>query len=264
LGHPAEQKIDYEFAAPAPLVVNADGCSPVVLVCEHASRFVPAELHGLGLDDGTLEGHWAWDPGALAVAEAMSRQMDAVLVAAQISRMVYDCNRPPTAPDAIVETGEGFAIPGNAGLGSAERDFRVAHVYEPFHETLADVINASESAPVIVTVHSFTRYYHGQERRMELGILHDDDARLADQLLQEAMWHSHHDVQRNEPYGPQDGVTHTLKKHALPIGAYNVMLEIRSDLITSQETQHAMGVILADMINSTLRQFDVLLPEGES
>jgi predicted N-formylglutamate amidohydrolase len=50
-----------------------------------------------------------------------------------------------------------------------------------------------------------------------------------------------YDVQHNDPYGPQDGVTHTLKEHAIPRGCINVMLEIRNDLVTTSASQTEMA-----------------------
>ncbi len=97
-------------------VTNPAGRSDIVLVCEHASRSIPAELNGLGASQDTLQSHAAWDIGAAAVAEAMSAQLDAPLVASRISRLVYDCNRPPDAVDAMPEQSEIHAIPGNRHL----------------------------------------------------------------------------------------------------------------------------------------------------
>lgn len=236
------------FSAPLPLIVNADASSPIVLVCEHASSFIPPELNNLGLACGLLDGHWAWDPGAMRVAEAMSTRLGAVLVASQVSRMVYDCNRPPQAPDAIVVAGEDFQIPGNTGLSGMQRQDRVGLVYEPFKLALADTIRSNQSKPVIVTIHSFTRVYRGRSREVEIGILHDDDDRLANAMLKRADQHTDLLVQRNEPYGPQHGVTHTLREHALPGGFHNVMIEIRSDLIAGKDAQDAMAQTLAGWI----------------
>jgi predicted N-formylglutamate amidohydrolase len=72
------------FTAPPPRVVNPHGASQVLLVCEHASNHVPRELCGLGASAETLTSHAAWDPGAIEVAEAMSVELDATLVAAQV------------------------------------------------------------------------------------------------------------------------------------------------------------------------------------
>ena len=48
---------------------------------------------------------------------------------------------------------------------------------------------------------------------MELGILHDRDTRLAEKLITSFPGV---DARLNEPYGPEDGVLHTLNVHAAP------------------------------------------------
>ena len=106
-------------------VINPSGRGDFVLVCEHASNTVPAALNNLGLTGDVLDTHIAWDPGALRVARAMARLLDAPLVAPRVSRLVYDCNRPPDAPHAIPLRSEAVDIPGNAGLGEHERRERV-------------------------------------------------------------------------------------------------------------------------------------------
>jgi predicted N-formylglutamate amidohydrolase len=108
-----------------------------------------------------------------------------------------------------------------------------------------------------VTVHSFTPIYHGQLRSVEIGILHDSDARLADALLQTAVVHTDANVQRNEPYGPEDGVTHTLKEHAVKDGYFNVMLEIRNDLIETAEQQDHMAAVLSGWLVDACAQMHV-------
>jgi len=66
-------------------VINAGAKAPLVLVCEHAAREIPACFDGLGLDAAARESHVAWDPGALAVARAMGQDLDAVLVAGRVA-----------------------------------------------------------------------------------------------------------------------------------------------------------------------------------
>jgi len=245
------------FTAPAPLVLNANGTSPIVLVCEHASHFIPPELDGLGLSNEAMDGHWAWDPGAMAVAEAMSARLDAPLVASQVSRLVYDCNRPPNASGAMVTRGEGFEIPGNAALNHDQRQARIDLVYEPFRAALAGVVATKAGAPVLVTIHSFTPVYYGKIRKVQLGILHDDDARFADAILQEAHCFTSLDVERNQPYAASDGVTHTLREHAINAGLLNVMLEIRNDLIATEGTQQAIAAMVSDLVLSALSSLGV-------
>ena len=260
----AVQALEGAFTAPQPLVVNRDGASPVIVVCEHASCFVPAELNSLGLDAETLKSHIACHPGAMKVAEGISERLDAVLVASQVSRLVYDCNRPPAAAGAVPERSEVFDIPGNRNLGPAQRESRIALVYEPFRTSLASVIAAADGPAVIVTIHSFTPVYDGVARDVELGILHDTDARLADAMLMNTHWHTSLDVRRNEPYGPEDGVTHTLRENAVPAGLYNVMIEIRNDLIKTPREQDAMAATLSGWIISGLRELAVTIPGEEA
>ena len=238
--------------APAATLYNADGTGPVLLVCEHATNHIPAHLDNLGLDQDARFSHVAWDPGAMAVATHMSRIMDARLVASTVSRLVYDCNRPPEATGAMPVRSELFDIPGNTGLSDAAKAERVATVYDPFRTLLADTIAASPIPPVLVTIHSFTPVYMGQSRAVEIGILHDDDARLADAMLTLAPAHTELNTLRNDPYGPEDGVTHTLKLHALPNGLLNVMIEVRNDLIADEAAQLAMAETLANLVNDAL------------
>lgn len=243
-----EAKVDTP-APDAPIEVrNASGSGPFLLVCEHASNFIPPEYGTLGLDADALESHIAWDPGALAVADEMARLLDAPLVAARVSRLVYDCNRPPDSPSAMPAESEIYRIPGNANLSAAARQARAEAVYFPFREALARTIDAHgarRGPPTIVTVHSFTPVWRGAARAVEVGILHDDDSGLADAMLRAAGDGNGLVVRRNEPYGPQDGVTHTLREHALPRGLANVMIEIRNDLIRTPDDARAMAGRLA-------------------
>jgi predicted N-formylglutamate amidohydrolase len=87
-------------------VINPAGSSPYVLVCEHASNRIPANLGTLGLPDADLQRHIAWDIGAEATARILSRILDAPLIVQRYSRLVYDCNRPPEADSAYPEVSE--------------------------------------------------------------------------------------------------------------------------------------------------------------
>jgi predicted N-formylglutamate amidohydrolase len=233
-------------------VRNRQGGGKCLIVCEHASRHIPAEYGNLGLAADALSSHIAWDPGAIEVAAALSALIDAPLVAQGASRLLYDCNRPPHEPSAIPAVSEVFRIPGNEGLSDADKRERAQRFYFPFRAALAAEIAARPQAPVLVTVHSFTPVYNGVARDVEIGILHDADARLADAVLAAAGDGGGFVVRRNEPYGPQDGVTHTLREHALPRGLLNVMIEIRNDLIDRPESRDAIAARLAAWLNAAL------------
>ncbi len=232
-------------------VTNPGAASAIVLVCEHASNLIPDHLGGLGLDADAAQSHIAWDPGALSVARGLSERLDAVLVSGTVSRLVYDCNRPPDAPGAIAEISETFVVPGNRALAPDARQARVDTYYTPFRDALAARV-AAVTNPVLVTIHSFTPVFHGAPRAVEIGILHDADTRLADAMLGLAADHTDRVVARNAPYGPEDGVTHTLREHGLPGGHPNVMIELRSDLVADAAAQARMAETLAAWIGAAL------------
>lgn len=240
---------------PAAEVINPDGQAPIVLVCEHASAFVPGSMAGLGLRTEDRTSHAAWDIGALDVAKRLSTLLDAPLVASRISRLVYDCNRPPDAPDSIPARSELIEAPANANLSEAERRARVNEIYEPFRALLAKTISGtSGGAPALVTVHSFTPVFFGVERAVELGLLYDLDDRLARAMLEAAPQFTELKAALNKPYGPADGVTHTLREHALPAGLLNVMIEVRNDLVSNDAGAVQVANVLAGMIEAGLKE----------
>jgi len=243
-----------EMADPLPYALFGDrGAGGMLLVCEHASNFVPSRYVGLASDRKLLAAHVAWDPGALRVARHLSQFADAPLVAGTVSRLVYDCNRPPEAPDAIPEKSEQFVIRGNLELSEVERRRRARAVHDPFHGQVANMIAISPVAPVLITIHSFTPIYNGHPRQVEIGVLHDTDARLADAMLAVASNHTNRVVARNEPYRPEDGVTYTLRRHGVSRGLLNVMIEIRNDLLSDPDACRRMAGILAGWLGDATK-----------
>lgn len=235
------------------------GPAPVLLLCEHASNAFPDAFGTLGLDADAQASHAAWDPGALDIARRLSALWGVPLVHGTVSRLVYDCNRPPEAPDAMPVRSEAFDIPGNRDLSEAERQHRVETVYRPF-VTAVDAAVAQARPGAIVTLHSFTPVYNGQTRTVEIGILHDVDRRLSDALLAQD-WGGY-DARGNEPYGPDDGVTHSLQLHALTRGLPNVMIEIRNDLLATPQSAGAVFDLLAANLSGALERIGVDVGEA--
>mgnify|MGYP003630670591 FL=1 len=211
-------------------VINPKGQGAWLLVCEHASRQIPADLEGLGLSEAAHLSHAAWDIGALDVAQAMSKMLDAPLVAGGISRLVYDCNRPLTAPDSIPARSEVYDIPGNAGLTDSQRSERFDLIHTPFHDAIDQVLDG-QTSPVMITVHSFTPVYNGVKRDVELGFLYHSNPTAAQRVLDVEQAKGRFRSALNEPYAASDGVTYTLAKHGEARGLHAIMLEIRNDLI---------------------------------
>ncbi len=231
-------------------IENRSAPGRVVLVCEHASNHIPPQWGDLGLEAQARQAHIAWDPGALALARALSRQMDAVLVHAPVSRLVYDLNRAPDHPGAMPAQSEIYAVPGNAAVTAAERAARTAAVYVPFHDDLHIEIArriALGLAPVLITIHSFTPIWHGVARAVEFGVIHDADDRLARHIVERSGSIGLH-TELNAPYSAADGVTHTLRLQAGPYRLPNVMLEVRNDLLSTPLQSEAIAERLAPVL----------------
>jgi predicted N-formylglutamate amidohydrolase len=237
------------------IVINESGRSPVLLVCEHAGKVIPQSLGPLGLAAEDLTRHIAWDIGAEAVSLKLAKALDAPLVLQRYSRLVYDCNRPPDSPDAMPVMSETTRIPGNENLSPDVRFARIRSIYRPFHDRVSQLLDrraANKAASLIVTMHSFTPTYKGTRRHLDLGVLHDRDSRLADLVLRLCGRMKDIVVRRNEPYGPQDGVCHTLNLHGGARGLHHVMLEIRNDLINQEAGQTQWASRLADIMQQAV------------
>ena len=200
-------------------IVNADGRSRVIFTCDHANARIPRRLGTLGVGRADLERHIAWDIGAAPVARRLSGLLDAPLVLTGYSRLVVDCNRPLSAPDAFVTRSEDVDIPGNAGLDGEERRSRASCFYWPFHDAIdALVTGRTESAagpvPILVSVHSFTPVYHGRHRPWDAGILHHGDRRLAALAVRWLRADGRLHIGENEPYRMTLEEDFTLPVHA--------------------------------------------------
>lgn len=238
VGHEASASLEASVIPPV-LTFNAGGQSPFVLACEHASNRIPDRYGTLGLTPHQRLMHIAWDPGAYAVALALSERLDAPLVASTVSRLVIDCNRTHAAPDLIPTISERTEIPGNHGVGDNERAERIGAYHEPFHGTLDGLIEGRRLAgkeTVFVTIHSFTPVYKDIPRPWPIGLIHGRDegftAALRDALAADDPTL---DVGWNQPYSALNGVTYTLEHHGDGRGLEATMIEIRHNEILEPE-----------------------------
>jgi len=213
-------------------VVNPDGASDILLICEHASPAIPRALGDLGLSEAERRRHIGWDIGALDMALDLSARLDATLVHSNWSRLVVDCNRPLDRPSLIPETSEVTRVPGNLGLSAAERARRIDALFRPFHEAIAERIEARQTAgraTIVVGLHSFTPVYKGVARPWHAGILYAAARPLAQRLIA-ALSQPGLVIGENEPYRI-DRDDYTVPVHGDARGLPAVLVEIRNDLI---------------------------------
>ena len=82
---------------------------------------------------------------------------------------------------------DGEIIPGNATAGQQEISKRISKFYTPYHNAIEVQIaraKAQSIVPTIVSIHSFTPSWRGNERPWQVGVLWSKkDSRLARHLL---------------------------------------------------------------------------------
>lgn len=221
------------------LVSNAEGASPFVLVCDHASRRIPPQYGDMGLSEAERASHIAWDPGALPVSQQLSRLLDAPLVESTVSRLVIDANRDIDAPDLIWTLSEATRIAANENLPQGERQFRIENYHRPYHDAIERVLDRRQELgreAILVCMHSFTPVFLGKARPWPIGLIHGKDVTFT-RALQRALAEDEPalNIGWNEPYAALNGVTLTLEKHGDGRGLPATMIEIRNDEIRSDD-----------------------------
>jgi predicted N-formylglutamate amidohydrolase len=238
------------FTEPAYTLSREDSAHPLILVCEHASRFIPPGLNDLGLSHDAAREHIAWDIGALELAEGLSQTLGATLLAANYSRLLIDLNRPRHASDSIPSQSEIYPIPGNRDLDEATRDYRRESLFNPFHARLQTLIDqrVAQGRPVrVVGIHSFTPVYHGQPRALEVGVLFGEAKGYAQRLIDGLSQHPLK-VAGNEPYKINPLGDMTVPVHGDARGLESVLIEVRNDLLRTPENVSRWAGYLAPLL----------------
>ncbi len=222
-----------------------------LVTCDHASNRVPAWVNGgdLGLPAADMERHIAYDVGAAGVTTALADLLDAPAILSQFSRLVIDPNRGPDDPTRLMRLYDGTIIPANAYADPDEKARRVARLYDPYHDALAEL--AARPGTVICAVHSFTPQLRGRAPRpWEIGVLYANDDRLARPLM-DACRAQGWVTGDNEPYlGHLPG--DSIDRHALADGRPNVLIELRNDLIADAAGQTLWAQRLAPILKQIL------------
>jgi predicted N-formylglutamate amidohydrolase len=211
----------------------------LLLLCDHASNRVPPEFGDLGLDSCRWLDHIAWDPGAAGVALAMARALRCPLFLGAWSRLVVDLNRSPDAADLILAQSDGVAVPGNAAIDAAERQRRVASYHRPYHDAIdrhVAQLRADGTAPLLISIHTYTPVFGGEQRPWPVGILWKRHEPWLDGVL-EGLRRQGLAAGDNAPYDGRVALGHTLEEHALRHGLRSVLFEVRQDLVATPAQQ---------------------------
>jgi predicted N-formylglutamate amidohydrolase len=238
---------------PAEIIPGATGSGALIL-CDHASNAVPPDLGDLGLPEAEFRRHIAYDIGAAAVTRSLARHLNAPAILTRFSRLIVDPNRGRDDPTLVMRLSDGAVVPGNARLDEAGIRRRIARFYDPYDAAIGAAIGRalqSGHPPCIVSVHSFTPLWRGRPRPWHVGLLWDADDRFARPLLDGLRAEGGLVVGDNEPY---DGALagDTVDRHATARGLANALIEVRQDLIASDEGAEEWAARFARLLKPLL------------
>lgn len=240
---------------PAPVeVVNPDSDHPVLLVCEHAGRAVPAVLGDLGLPPGEIDRHIGWDIGAEGVARRLAASLGCTCVLQPYSRLVIDCNRPPGAADSVPEVSDGTTVGANLQLTEADRASRVREIFQPFQDAVAACLDRGSHRGAF-SIHSFTPVFRGVARPWDIGFLFRKDERTSKRLagivrsLRPGL-----QIGMNEPYRIDDMSDWFVPRHGEARGLPHSLIEIRNDHIDSAGGQDRWARLLSAALDRWLEE----------
>ena len=210
-------------------------------------------MDGLGIHEGLLQTHIAWDIGAGPLSLNLASGLNGAAFLCTTSRLVLDVNRHPDAKDIIPLTTDNIEIAGNQNLNPEQHQRRIADFHTSYHAALANEIDAltiASNTPFVLSIHSFTDRLMGshETRPWEVGVLwrHDEpSARSFMELLAGARpdW----TIGDNEPYSAFD-LNYTADYHLAPRGLRHLALEIRQDLIGDKDGITTIAEILLPII----------------
>lgn len=235
-------------------IVGADRPSRWLVTCDHASNRVPVQIAGgdLGLPAAEMGRHIAYDLGAAGVARALAARLDGPCILSTFSRLVIDPNRGELDPTLVMRLYDGTIIPANRHVDAAEVAHRLDLLHRPYHAALARLA-ARRADTVIVAIHSFTPRLQGRgPRPWHIGILHSPrDDRFSLALIDRLRAEPDLCVGDNQPYlGHLPG--DSIDRHALQRGRLNTLIELRHDLIRTEDEQIAWADRLAPILTEVL------------
>jgi predicted N-formylglutamate amidohydrolase len=252
---------------PAFGVAGCGGRSPFVVICDHAGARLPRRLGTLGLTAPELESHVAWDLGAGNVARRLAAALDAFVAWQPHSRLAVDCNRVLGSVDSIVTQSESVTVPGNRNLHAWEREARAREIFAPYHAQIRaelDRRQREDKPSILVSVHSFTPIFLGTPRPWHVGVLFNQDARMADPILRLLRDEGDLVVGCNQPYAGTDGLDFSIVHHGEARGIPPVEIELRQDLVADEAGQLAWAARLARLLVVASQHSDAANPTQHS
>jgi predicted N-formylglutamate amidohydrolase len=239
--------------------IGADQDPRIFLLCDHASPYIPPEYADLGLPEGSLETHIAYDLGAAEMTRALAAALGCPAILSNFSRLLIDPNRGLDDPTLVVKLSDRNVIPANQRVDKyqdrQEWQRRIDLFYQPYNDAIdahLERVLAADIYPIILSVHSFTPVWRGDERPWHGAILWDNDPRLKDHM---------HDYFAKRPeivFGDNIPYTGRLKgdclyRHATRRGLAHGLIEIRQDIATDDAARQEWLAHLVAIMQTALK-----------
>lgn len=239
-------------------IQNPDSSNRLLFTVDHASRHIPTSYDNLGLaDPSVLHRHIAWDIGIEDVTRRLAGKVDGAAVYARFSRLLLDANRYPEDPALTPIISDGVEIPLNQSITAPEKENRIQTYFRPYHraiEALLDEKVEAHGEPLLISMHSFTPVMNDLERPWHIGVLWDQDERVAAPMLDILRRNRTLVVGDNEPYSARDPLGYTMSAHGTDRNIPHVAIEIRQDLIDTHQGAEKWACIMADAISQLMKQ----------
>jgi len=252
-------------------IINAQGTKPVILICDHASHFLPPQYKNLGLQIDQLKQHIGWDIGAAGITRAISSTINATAVLCSISRLLIDANRSPNNSDCIPDVSDEIVIPGNKNISKSARMKRIKEYFWPYHNAISQVIRdhkkkytQQKNLPIIFSVHTFTSKISSQKntkRPWHAGVLWNRDQRVSRPLI--SLLRKHPDnlnIGDNQPYSGKE-YFFSLDYHAGSAGFPHCAIEVRQDLVDTTAGAIYWAKIISELLEEILLTEELLEPK---
>ena len=120
-----------------------------------------------------------------------------------------DVNRPLASSTLMrqeCEVGEVVELNAFGSVEEArkEREYRIQEYYLPYHIALGEAADMA-GIELVISVHSFTKVYQGQQRSVEVGVLSSTHDALAEELTLGLVKSGYAKTELNKPWSGKDG-----------------------------------------------------------
>ncbi len=194
---------------------DEDSNSLLVLSCEHATAWIPAEYKALFAGgEAVIRSHRGWDPGAVQAAERFQTAFACPLFQGCMNRLLIELNRSVDSQALWSE----FSRP----LPAAAKEALLRDVYRPYRaevEAALRRVQARYGTAVHLSIHSLTPELNGQRREFDIALLFDPqrprEARLCETWARQMRDRDDSLVIAfNTPYkGTDDGLVESFRHH---------------------------------------------------